>query len=154
MFREMRRKDRQIDDAAVISLLLKCDYGVLSTVDENGYPYGVPLSYAYANNAIYFHCALEGQKLDNIKGNDKVSFTIIGEVEALPSKFSTRYESVIVFGSAAEVFEEEKYNALVTILDKYSKNYMEQGKAYIKNDIDKTKVIKISIEHVTGKARK
>lgn len=154
MFREMRKKDRQIENAEAINILKNCEYGILSTIDENGYPYGVPLSYAYVDNAIYFHCALEGKKLDNIKDNNKVSFTVVGEVEALPSKFSTKYESVIVFGRAFEVFEEEKYKALVAILNKYSKEYLEQGKAYIKNDISKTKVIKISVDHFTGKARR
>lgn len=154
MFREMRRSDRKIESIEIAEVLEKCEYGILSTVDENGYPYGVPLSYAYRDSNIYFHCALEGQKLDNIKHNDKVSFTVVGEVEALPGKFSTRYESVIAFGRANEVSGEEKYNALLAIINKYSKEYINKGIEYIKSDIDKTKVVKISVEHITGKARR
>lgn len=154
MFREMRRKDRQTDNVEVEELLKRCEYGILSTVDENGYPYGVPLSYAYMDGAVYFHSALEGKKLDNIKNNDKVSFTVVGKVEALSSKFSTKYESVVAFGKAIEMSGEEKYNALLALIEKYSKEFMDQGKTYIKNDIDKTKVIKICVEHVTGKSRR
>lgn len=154
MFKEMRRSDRQIKNEEAVEILKKCEYGLLSTVDENGYPYGVPLSYAYMDGSVYFHCALVGKKLDNIKNNDKVSFTVVGEVDALPEKFSTKYESVIAFGNAVEVFDEEKYKALVALVDKYSKGFMEAGIKYINNDSGKVKIIKIDIEHMTGKARR
>ncbi|MDZ5016887.1 pyridoxamine 5'-phosphate oxidase, partial [Clostridium perfringens] len=94
MFKEIRRKDREIEGSQVIEVLKKCEYGILSTVDENGYPYGVPLSYVYANDSIYFHSAVEGHKLENIKKNDKVSFCVVGQTDVLPDKFSTKYESV------------------------------------------------------------
>ncbi|MDU1566241.1 MAG: pyridoxamine 5'-phosphate oxidase family protein [Clostridium sp.] len=50
MFKEIRRKDRKIEISEAIDMLEICEYGVLSTVNENGYPYGVPLSYVYAND--------------------------------------------------------------------------------------------------------
>ena len=74
MFKEMRRKERSIDNQQAIELLKKGQYGVLSTVGENGYAYGIPLNYAYHEGNIYFHCAAEGSKLDNIAYNNKVSF--------------------------------------------------------------------------------
>lgn len=154
MFREMRRKDREIEDDEVIEVLKNNEYGILSTVDENGYPYGVPISYVYTNDSIYFHCALEGYKLDNIKKNDKVSFCVVGKTCVLPDKFSTKYESVIIFGRAKEVFDSEKDSVLLEILNKYSPDFIEKGKAYITNAGEKTIVVKISIEHITGKARR
>ena len=72
----------------------------------------------------------------------------------LPDKFSTKYESVIAFGKAVEVFGGEKNEALLAFIDKYSSQYIEKGKEYIKNAGEKTKVIKICIEHITGKARR
>ncbi|MDB1923506.1 pyridoxamine 5'-phosphate oxidase family protein [Clostridium tertium] len=108
MFKEIRRKDRKIEISEAIDMLEICEYGVLSTVNENGYPYGVPLSYVYANDSIYFHSAVEGDKLENIKNNDKVSFCVVGQTDVLPDKFSTKYEIVIIFGRAKEVFEDEK----------------------------------------------
>jgi nitroimidazol reductase NimA-like FMN-containing flavoprotein (pyridoxamine 5'-phosphate oxidase superfamily) len=154
MFREMRRKDREIKDNEVIDLLVNSDYGILSTVSQNGYPYGVPVSFVFANNSIYFHCATEGHKLDNLLNNNQVSFCIVGQTCVLPDKFSTKYESVILFGIANEVFEDEKNIALLEILKKYSPDYLEKGKEYIKNKNEALKVIKISIEHCTGKARR
>lgn len=154
MFKEMRKKDRSIDIDESINILKSGQYGVLSTVGENGYAYGVPLNYTYFNGGIYFHCAREGSKLDNILHNDKVSFCVVGSTEPMPEKFSYRYESTIVFGSAAEVFDEEKESALVELIKKYSADFLEKGIEYVKKDASKTKVIKISIEHISGKARK
>lgn len=154
MFKKMRRKDRSIDNQQAVELLKRGEYGVLSTVGENGYAYGVPLNYIYYDGNIYFHCAVEGSKLDNIAHNNKVSFCVVGDIEPIPDKFSYRYESVIVFGRAIEVYDKEKEEALVALIKKYSAEFMEKGMKYIQTDCNKAKVIKISIEHLTGKARK
>lgn len=154
MFQEMRRKDRELQDIEAIEILKNCNYGTLSTVNKDGYPYGVPVSYVYFNDAIYFHCAVEGSKLNNIADNNKVSFSVVGETCVLPSEFSTKYESVIIFGKATEVFDSEKNNVFMEIIDKYSPDFMAEGKKYVENAGGKTKVIKISIEHISGKARR
>lgn len=154
MFREFRRKDRKLTDIEVIEILKNCEYGVLSTVSEDGYAYGVPVNYVYMNDSIYFHCATEGHKLDNIKKDNRVSFCVVGQTFLLPEKFSTKYESVIFFGKATEVFDDEKCTALLELVNKYSPDYVEKGKEYIKNASPKTKVIKISAEHMSGKARR
>jgi nitroimidazol reductase NimA-like FMN-containing flavoprotein (pyridoxamine 5'-phosphate oxidase superfamily) len=149
--REIRRIDRQIGTDEAVNLLRKCEYGVLSTVGDDGQPYGVPLSYAYKENCIYFHCARVGHKIENIENNPKVSFCAIGDTNVLPSKFGTEYESVIVFGVASEVHGTERYNALLLLLEKYSSEFIEEGKNYIEQKDKATKVIKIEIEHISGK---
>jgi len=154
MIREMRRKDRELKNDEAIEILKNNTYGVLSTVSGNGYPYGVPISYIYFNNSIYFHGAIKGHKLDNISKNNKVSFCVVGQTEILPDEFSTKYESVIVFGRAIEVSDDEKNTVLLEILKKYSVDYIEQGKEYIQKASKATKVIKISVEHISGKAKK
>ena len=154
MFKEMRRKDRELKSDENIKILENNNFGILSTISENGYPYGVPVNYVYTDNSIYFHSALEGHKLENIKNNDKVSFCVTGETCVLPDKFSTKYESVIIFGKAKEVFDNEKNTALLEMINKYSPDFLEKGRVYISQDAVKTKVIKISIEHISGKARK
>lgn len=150
----MRRKDREIEKEEIMELLKGGEYGILSTIGENGYPYGVPVNYVYIDNAIYFHCAVEGKKLDNLRNDNKVSFCVVGETCILPEQFSTKYESVIIFGRANEIYDDEKNMAMLEILNKYSKEYLEKGKQYIKNADAKVKVIKINIEHISGKARR
>ncbi|MDD2898031.1 MAG: pyridoxamine 5'-phosphate oxidase family protein [Desulfuromonadaceae bacterium] len=150
----MRRKDREISELEAVELLDKSEYGVLSTVDTNGQPYGVPLSYVYKDNAIYFHCAVDGQKLDNIANNSKVSFCVTGKTTVLPETFGTLYESAVVFGVAREVHSEERHQALVWLLEKYCSDFIAGGLQYIESKDKITKVIKIEISQVSGKARR
>ncbi len=154
MERKIRRVDRAIPESEAIEILRKGEYGILSTVSLDGQPYGVPVSYTYKGDAIYFHCAVEGHRVENLRGNNKVSFCVVGKTEVMPEKFGTRYESVIVLGKAFEVTDEEKHNGLVEILKKYSPGFIEEGLRYVESAGGKTRVYKIVIESMTGKSRK
>ena len=151
--KELRRKDRAITEEEAIALLNKAEYGVLSTVSENGKPYGVPLNFCIIDHCIYFHCAVEGQKIDNINHNKSVSFCAVGNTELLPEKFGTKYESIIVSGEVEEVFDTNKQSAMEGLLHKYSSEFFDQGIKYIEGLRDKTRVFKITINKLTGKAR-
>ena len=153
MFRKIKLKDRAVDDEKAIEILLKGSYGVLSTTGEDGYPYGVPLNYTYFDNCICFHCAQQGHKLDNIKFNEKVSFCVVTCSDVLANKFDTDYESAIAFGRANEVTDASgKKDILLSVINKYSKDYLDAGMNYMKKYWDETKVLKIKIEHLSGKA--
>jgi hypothetical protein len=149
--RKIRRKDKEIGTDEAINLLAECEYGVLSTVDNNGQPYGLPLNYAYKDNCIYFHCALAGHKIDNIDNNPKVSFCVVGNTKVLPSEFSTDYVSAVAFGVASEMQGTERYDAFVLLLEKFAPDFMEEGRKYIEKLDKVTKVIKIEIQHISGK---
>ena len=149
----MRRKDKAMQDGAIIGLLQTGEYGVLSTVDGNEQPYGVPLNYLLMNNCIYFHCALEGHKLDNLAANPKVSFCVVGRTNVLPAEFSTEFESVIVFGLASVIDGEERYQALAGLIEKYSPEFISEGAAYIEKFDSQTCVVRVTIEKTTGKAK-
>ena len=151
---KLRRHDRAITQNEALDLLNQAEYGILSTVSKEGQPYGVPLNFCAYNDSIYFHCAPAGQKINHIADNRNVSFCIIGKTQLLPEKFSTKYESVIVSGTAEEVFAAEKLTALATIIQKYSPEYLEKGEKYIENSHQETRVFKINISHLTGKSRK
>lgn len=153
MFREMRKKDREVFGEDIEIILTNGEYGVLATVGENGYPYTVPLSYVYQDNSIYFHCAKEGHKLDNIEKNHKVSFCVVTDTEVLPGKFSTNYKSIIAFGEAKELTGVLKRDILFKFIEKYSQSFIEEGKRYIERAQDSAKIVEIKIEHITGKSR-
>jgi nitroimidazol reductase NimA-like FMN-containing flavoprotein (pyridoxamine 5'-phosphate oxidase superfamily) len=152
--RELRRKDRAIAEEEAMALLTRAEYGVLSTVSANGNPYGVPLNYCVIDRDIYFHCAEKGRKIDNIQHNTHVSFCAVGNTEVLPDKFGTKYESVIVSGETEEVFDDHKQMALEGLLHKYSEDFFEKGLEYIDTLGAKTRVFKITINRLSGKARK
>jgi uncharacterized protein len=154
MQKKMRRSDRAVAESEAKEILSRGEYGVLSTVSADGQPYGVPVSYSYAGDAIYFHCAVEGHKLDNIQANPRVSFCVVGRTEVIPADFGTHYESVIVFGSAAEVTGAEKVEGLLELVKKYSPDYIPAGLQEIEKSGAKAKVYKITVETITGKAKK
>lgn len=148
----MRRHEKQMTKNDALELLEKGEYGVLSLVGDDGYPYGVPVNYVYKNGFIYFHSASEGHKVDRLRENSKVSFCVVGDTEVLPSEFSTKFESIIVFGKVKEVVaEEDKRTGLFAIIHKYSFKFMDKGRKYIEDDYEKAKLYKIEIEHFTGK---
>jgi nitroimidazol reductase NimA-like FMN-containing flavoprotein (pyridoxamine 5'-phosphate oxidase superfamily) len=152
--KQLRRKDRGLDARAAMELLAAGEYGVLSTAGKDAQPYGIPLSYIYRNDAIYFHCALDGHKLENIAANPGVSFCVVGKTRVLPEKFATEYESAVAFGVASEVQGDERADALLWLLEKYSPGFIEEGKKYIDKLDSVTKVMKITITHLSGKARR
>lgn len=154
MVKEIRRKDRALDKASAYALLKSCEYGVLSTADKDNRPYGIPVNYAVMDNFIVIHCATEGHKLENIRSNPKVSFCAVGRTRVLPDQFSTRYESAVVFGTASIVnAEKQKRAALKALLSKYAPDHLEAGEQYVDKQINRASVIRISIDHLTGKAR-
>ncbi len=154
MLKKVGREDRVISTEEAEKILSEGEYGILSTVSQDAQPYGVPVNYVYQNNHIYFHGAMAGHKADNMRDNNKVSFCVVGKTKVLPSKFSTEYESTIVFGEVFELTDDDKRQSLVSILEKYSYDHLEKGQKYIDNLVDQTKVFAIFINQITGKARR
>ena len=150
---EMRRSDRKLSDSETRQILRTGEYGVLSTIGKDGFPYGIPLSYVFDNENIYFHGTVNaGHKLENLKFSDKVCFTVVGKTEVLPDKFSTKYESVIVFGIVKPA--EDKLTALEKLCAKYCPDFEVQGQKYAKASESKVAVYELQIMEMTGKARK
>jgi hypothetical protein len=152
---QMRRSDRKMSDEKALQVLKESVYGILSTIGEDGYPYGVPVSYALSGQTLYFHCATEGKKLRNLAWQEKVSFAVVGQNEVLSKQFSMSFESVIVFGKSAELTDQtEKVAALMLLVNKYSPEYVTEGEAYARKAVGKTRIFKIDIEHICGKERR
>ncbi|MDR3578803.1 MAG: pyridoxamine 5'-phosphate oxidase family protein [Oryzomonas sp.] len=154
MHHELRRKERALNEPEAREILERGEYGILSTCDPDGQPYGIPLSYCFSDDAVYFHCAAEGQKLKDIAADGRVSFCVVGRTEVLPHQFATRYESVIISGRATEVYGEEKQLALEGFLDKYCAEFRLPGLDYIADKLGLTRVFRIGIEDICGKARR
>lgn len=151
MFKPMRNKKREVSREVVDVILQRGEYGVLSTIGEHGYPCITPLSYVYMNDCIYFHCAEEGEKLDNIRRNSKVTFSVVKDTKIIPEKFTTDFKSVVIYGEAKEVESEAKKEVLREIVKKYSPDFIEAGERYIEKSSNVTRIVEIKINHVTGK---
>jgi len=94
----MRRKRQELPKEECEKILNNATAGVLSVIGDGGYPYGVPISFVYAEGKLYFHSAVEGHKIDAIAKENKCSFTIIDQDEIHPDEYTTYFRSVIAFG--------------------------------------------------------
>lgn len=151
--REVRRKDREIDEVDARQILTSGLYGVLSTVGPYGEPYGVPISYVFRAGEIFFHSAPEGRKVDHICAKGQASFCVVGKTEIQPEMFSTRYESAIASGEVRELLGEEKTNVLGWLIEKYSPEFLKEGQEYIASSKELTRVFALCVRHITGKRR-
>ncbi|MBN1252740.1 MAG: pyridoxamine 5'-phosphate oxidase family protein [Bacteroidales bacterium] len=150
----MRRKDREIDNIEAIKILHKGEFGVLSMITKENKSYGIPLHFVFIDNQIYFHSAKKGKKIECLKNNNNVSFCVVGKTVLLPADYSAIFESVIASGIISNVEGEEKKEALMLLIEKYSNDFINEGEEYIKKYLNSVKVIKLSIESISGKARK
>jgi len=152
-FPPMRRKDRELTKQQALETLQLGDYGVLATFNGD-YSYAVPVNYAFDGEYIYIHCAKEGHKIENLNKFSNICFTVVKSYEILPDELSTAYESVIVFGKASIIEnEDEKRRALETIGKKYSGD-LQKIQNEISSSLDRVNIIKITIENISGKSRK
>ncbi len=153
MFRKMRRKEKLLAKEESIKILNKCTSGVLGTIDKNGYPYTVPMSYAYEKGKIYLHSAQKGHKIESIKNNDKVTFCVIERDDIVQKEFTTHFRSVCLFGRAVFITDDlQKRKALDLLVEKYFPDYSVEAEEVIRKGWAKVCLIEISIDHMTGKA--
>lgn len=153
--KSVRRKDREIVKDEAYNLLKNSEYAILATINEDNTPYCIPFSPVVEGDFIYFHGALEGQKVENIKRSSNVCVTCVGNTRLVPENFTTEYESAVAHG-VCEIVEdsEEKIFALRKICEKFAKSNMENFDKAIKASLHRTGVFKIEIKSLTGKAKK
>jgi len=130
--------------------------GRLSTCNEDGYPYTVPVHFVYEDGKIYIHGLPQGKKLDNLKANDKVCFeadqmiSLIEDGVEAPCDINTEYISVIAFGKAGLLTEvTQKCQILNKVVQKYTPRL--QGRPLPENMVKGTAIIEIEIMEITGK---
>ena len=100
MFRPMRRIKQQLSEAEALEILAKAKRGVLSVIGDDGWPYGIWLNphYRREDGRIYFHGAKEGHKIDALRRDARVSFTVIDEGVKDEGGWAYTFRSVVVFG--------------------------------------------------------
>lgn len=155
MFPEMRRKKQLLSQKDAEAVLKRGTSGVLSLLGNDGYPYGVPLSYIYHEGKLLFHCALTGHKMEAIQREEKCSFCVIDQDKVVPEKFTTYFRSVIVFGRIHPVEDKTSKQAALEALGNLLCPGNESGLAEeISSLWDRVCVLELHIEHMTGKEAK
>ena len=109
MQHKMRRFKQLLPEAETKEILRMATHGVLSLVDADGMPYGVPLSFVYdGGDIIYFHCACAGHKIDCISANASCSFCVVAQDLIVPEEFTTYFRCVVCFGRVTIVSDREE----------------------------------------------
>lgn len=141
---------------AIYRLLSLSKVARIATIDEDGSPYVVAVHFWVAEDVLYIHGRKDGEKIENIRRDPRVCIEIDHVLgfysDRLPSpcKASCAYESLVIRGTAREVTDPlEKEYALQGINRKYITSTLRWDMPL--EMIEKTSVIAVSMDHLTGK---
>ena len=154
----MRRKDREITNFNdMIEIIKKCESCVIA-MNDDGYPYVVPLNFGLdieEDNQVYlyFHCAMEGKKLDLIKKDNRVTFEMDCEHQFIlyeeRMSCTMGYASVIGHGTMEVVPDEKKYEALKILM----RQYHSEDFVFNTDMMKATMVLRLKVSDMVGKRR-
>jgi nitroimidazol reductase NimA-like FMN-containing flavoprotein (pyridoxamine 5'-phosphate oxidase superfamily) len=154
----MRRHDRRLSDEAALHLLRQGEWGVLSLAGERAY--GVPVNYVLDDADgpqwpdIFFHCALEGKKLEYIWKNPSVCLCVVAKAEVLREEFSTEYASVMVMARAEIVRDDQERLRIFRLFGRHFTPFsLEEIDAYIALHAARTCLVRLCPLEASGKAR-
>lgn len=151
MFRNMRRKNRQLSHEECVRILKQEPRGVLAVLGDYDYPYTVPMSHVYADGKIYFHGAKTGHKNDAIKNHEKVSYCVVDSGIRAEDSWWYTFKSVVVFGKIKTIDDrDEKIERLTALGDRFFPTH-EETVSEIDRLLDRTEVFEITIDHMSGK---
>lgn len=150
-FGQLRRREFEMTQDQCVDVLNRSEYGFLGTVNEDGSPYVVPVNYVYHEGCITFHTALEGHKMENLKRDNRVCFSVCSDARIIPDEFSTAYTSVVAFGEAEMVSEKDAKKRLLLALS--SRLAPGRQMPCDDKDIERTGVVRIRVRHLSGKKR-
>lgn len=149
----MRRKEKEIAEREILDEILHKAPVCHLAMSDKDQPYVVPLNFGYHDNALYFHCAQEGRKLDILKRNNRVCFEVDVDHELVKGESACEWgmkgRSVVGIGKAYLIDDTAgKQQALEIIMKHYGApepfSYKEKG-------FEKALIIKVEIESMTGK---
>lgn len=151
VFRPMRRFKQELPEQECLEILDKAYRGFLSVVGDGGYPYAVPINFLYSDGHLWFHCALEGHKLDAIKACDKACFTVIDDPVKEENDWWYHVRSVICFGRIHMVEDNVQRLSMLRALGmKYFPEGYDIEADMVKNG-PRAAMLDFEIEHISGK---
>lgn len=156
----MRKESRQMSAEWAMEVFDKAPYITVSMSEENGMPYGLPLSLVRTDEkTFYFHCAIEGKKMDIFNKNPRVCLSAVTKCKPTigpkDNSFTLEFKSAIGFGIAEIVEDEkEKISAMRAICERFLPQHMQAFDSAISRSIHRTAVVKITLsEPPVGKRK-
>jgi nitroimidazol reductase NimA-like FMN-containing flavoprotein (pyridoxamine 5'-phosphate oxidase superfamily) len=152
---EIKSKER------LIEFLNKQETGRICSIDKDGYPQIIPMNFVFINDVVYMHSHTKGEKLENIRQNNKVGFEVDQSIDFLPSYFThptdasqadTLYISVVIKGTGIIVNDrKEKTLALNSLMKKYQPEGGYEGISPEMKVVDEVAIIKVVPTTMRGK---
>jgi uncharacterized protein len=155
----MRRNDREVTGRSEVDeIIRKADVCRIAFAYDN-MPYLVTMNFGYSSGPVqkfYFHCANEGKKLDMIRKNNYVCFELDADHQLITGSKSCdwgmKFSSIIGYGNISIITEkEEKIHGLNHIMEHYGAS----GEfSYNESILERTTVLRLDVEQMTGKNKK
>lgn len=151
----MRRKDREINDKILIEKIIMESEVCRVALNDGGYPYIVPMNHGYYADALYFHCAKTGKKIDLIRKDRRAAFEMEGSCKIIKAdkacNWTAKYSSVIGRGNI-EILEdiESIKSGLDVIMHHHQGPEGNYDNKYLKNML----ILKLNIIEIKGKESK
>lgn len=156
----MRRPSRAMSADWALQVFDHAPYITVGFADHNGEPYVLPLTLVRTDDkTFYFHCAMEGHKIDLLRENPHVCLSAVTRCKPTvgphDGSFTMEYQSAIAYGIADQVTDpEEKIAALRAICLRFLPHNMNNFDTAIARSLSRTNVIKITLtEPPTGKRK-
>lgn len=150
----MRRKDRERDTAFAFSVIDKAPYVVVGINGENGV-YTVPLSIARDGDKLYFHSALDGRKVNDLRHDNRVAVTAVSDCFVDENNLTTRYKSAYGEAEAIEITDiNEKKRALSIITKRFAPSTAVNMDEHYRKMLSRTAVWCLALKTLTGKENK
>ncbi|MCJ7526119.1 MAG: pyridoxamine 5'-phosphate oxidase family protein, partial [Candidatus Aminicenantes bacterium] len=151
----LRRQEQEIRDSAELkAILAKTQYVTVAMCKDNE-PYLVTLSHGYdeKQNAIYFHCAFAGKKIDFLKANNRVWGQALVDRGYVQGSCDHLFSSVQFSGRVSFVADEaEKGRALAVMIRQLEQEPEKVMAAKVTAAaVAKTCIGRIDIEFLSGK---
>ena len=153
----MRRKDREITDFDEIVDVIRASDVCRIAMNDGDYPYIVPMNFGLdvqdGQVYLYFHCAMEGKKLDLLRRDNRVTFEMDCDHNFIlyeeRMSCTMGFASVIGHGTMEFVADEDKFAALKILMRQYHAEDFKFNTDMIKV----TAVLKLTVTDMVGKRR-
>lgn len=147
----MKREDNRGEGLRALD---ECEYMVLAMTDLAGEPYCIPLNGVRVGEAIYFHCAKRGEKLDCLRTHPAVCLTAVGSQHVVQEAYTTLFTSAVVRGRAVEVTDQSEIRlGLRAICEKYTPDCPERVEEVIEQYLPAVSVWRVDLTSVSGRRK-
>jgi hypothetical protein len=119
-------------------------------------PYVIPITYAYIEGRIIFHCAVKGRKLESIRENAKVCFTVsryFGEMVSHPqgAECHINSDSVVCYGRARIIDDIEER---CEVLNAFNQRLQPNAREITLEEVKHCHAVTIEVDEMTGRTER